>query len=51
MIKNRMVYANSLPLSPEQELDPNFGGRTIAMRSNSNDPLRIRRTARTLTSI
>ncbi|KAI2810512.1 hypothetical protein BLOT_001674 [Blomia tropicalis] len=48
MIKNRMVYANSLPLSPEQELDPNFGGRTIAMRSNSNDPLRIRRTAQSL---
>lgn len=46
LIKDRSVYSNSIPITPEQELDPSFRGRSCELPSAAEDPLRIKRTSR-----
>lgn len=51
LIKDRSVYSNSIPITPEQELDPSFRGRSCELPSAAEDPLRIKRTSRKSTFI
>ncbi len=45
------MYSNSIPITPEQELDPSFRGRSCELPSAAEDPLRIKRTSRKSTCI
>lgn len=46
MVKNRAVYKNSIPIDPEEEIDPNFNRRETEVQSCANTPLRIARSPR-----
>lgn len=48
MIKNRAVYTNSIPLTQDEELDPAFPGRSVAVPSSANNSLNIRRTPQSM---